>query len=142
MSRFLYEQSVTHQEYLIIPFVYSSIDSHNIYSYCLLSARGYRDRLHQATNPAGLYSSKLRDIQDIARQHLEAQIYTPQESDYFEERYTYNYNLIIIHQAAEKYFYDHYAPDKLTNIAAPKLFSTHKNCIKWIKQGLKRRKVT
>jgi hypothetical protein len=46
--------------------------------------------------------------------------------------------LIVIHEGAGKYFYDHYKPEELNNVAAPKLFKSESDCISWIKQGLDR----
>ena len=135
IDRFLYEKSVVYQECLIIPFVFSYVDGQKIYSYSLLSEQGYTSILHQALNPAQLYSNEISDIIAIARQHLDNQIIL-EGSHYFQERYTYNHNLIIIHQAGNKCFYDHYAPNKLVNIAAPKIFSSSLECIEWIKLGL------
>ena len=139
IDRFLYEKSVTHQECLIIPFVYSCIDGQNVYSYALLSEQGYTSQLHQAQNPARLYSSKITGIIAIAKQHLDSQVIL-EGSRYFRQRYTYNHNLIIIHQEANKCFYDHYAPTKLVNIAAPKIFNSTSDCIEWVKSGLQRNK--
>jgi hypothetical protein len=137
IDRFLYEQSVTHQECLIIPFVHSYVDAQDIYSYALLCEQGYTSILHQAENPAKLYSGKIREIIAIAQQHLDTQV-TLEGTDYFRQRYTYNHNLIIIHQQGDKCFYDHYAPSKLVNIAAPKIFSSASDCIDWVKLGLQR----
>lgn len=137
IDRFLYEKSVAYQECLIIPFIFSCVDGQNIYSYGLLSEQGYTSSLHQAENPARLYSSDVQGIFAIAKQHLDSQI-TLEGSSYFQQRYTYNHNLIIIHQQGNKCFYDHYAPSKLTNIAAPKIFSSTFECIEWVKSGLQR----
>ncbi len=136
-ERFLYEKSVAYQECLIIPFVFRCIDSQNIYSYSLLSEQGYTSILHQAENPARLYSNELQGIVAIAKQHLDSQIIL-EGSHYFQQRYTYHHNLIVIHQQANKCFYDHYAPNKLVNIAAPKVFSCPSDCIAWVKWGLQR----
>jgi hypothetical protein len=135
IDRFLYEKSATYQEYLIIPFVYSYVDGQDIYSYALLSEQGYTSILHQAENPAKLYSAEIEGIIAIAQQHIDTQV-TLEGSDYFRQRYTYNHNLIIIHQQGDKCFYDHYAPSKLVNIAAPKIFSNAADCINWVKLGL------
>lgn len=135
IDRFLYEKSVAYQECLIIPFVFSCVDGQNIYSYSLLSEQGYTSRLHQAENPAKLYSNRLQEIIEIAKQHLDSQVIL-EGSRYFRQRYTYNHNLIIIHQEARKCFYDHYAPRKLINIAAPKIFDSPLECIDWVKSGL------
>ena len=74
IDRFLYEKSATHQECLIIPFVYSCVDGQDIYSYALLSEQGYTSILHQAENPAKLYSGEIKEIIAIAQQHLDTQI--------------------------------------------------------------------
>jgi hypothetical protein len=137
IDRFLYEKSVTHLECLIIPFVHSYVDGQEIYSYALLCEQGYTSILHQAENPAKLYSGKIQEIIAIAQQHLDTQI-TLEGSDYFRQRYTYHHNLIIIHQQGNKCFYDHYAPTKLVNIAAPKIFSNTSDCINWVRCGLQR----
>lgn len=137
IDRFLYEKSVTHQECLIIPFVHSYFDGQDIYSYALLSEQGYTSILHQAENPAKLYSGAIEGIIAIAKQHLDTQI-TLEGADYFRQRYTYDHNLIIIHQQGNKCFYDHYAPNKLVNIAAPKIFFNASDCIDWVKSGLQR----
>jgi hypothetical protein len=135
IDRFLYEKSAIYQECLIIPFVYSCVDNQDIYSYALLSEQGYTSILHQAENPAKLYSGEIEGIIAIAQQHIDTQV-TLEGSNYFRQRYTYNHNLIIIHQEANKCFYDHYAPSKLVNIAAPKIFTTTAGCIEWVKSGL------
>ena len=135
IDRFLYEKSVAYQECLIIPFVFSCVDGRDIYSYSLLSEQGYTSILHQAENPAKLYSNQLPEIVAIAKQHLDSQVIL-EGSHYFRQRYTYNHNLIIIHQQAGKCFYDHYAPKKLINIAAPKIFNSASDCIDWVKSGL------
>lgn len=137
IDRFLYEKSVRYQECLIIPFLYSYVNGQDIYSYALLSEQGYTSVLHQAENPAQLYASEIEGIVAIARQHLDTQVIL-EGSDYFRQRYTYNHNLIIIHQEANKCFYDHYAPHKLINIAAPKIFTSPVDCVEWVKSGLKR----
>ncbi|WP_199194192.1 hypothetical protein [Pleurocapsa sp. CCALA 161] len=137
IDRFLYEKSTTHLECLIIPFVYSYVDGQDIYSYALLSEQGYTSILHQAENPAKLYSGEIEGIIAIAKQHLDTQI-TLAGSHYFRQRYTYDHNLIIIHQQVNKCFYDHYAPSKLVNIAAPKIFFNASDCIDWVKLGLQR----
>ena len=60
--------------------------------------------------------------------------------DYFKLRYVYDDDLIVIHQEADKFFYDHYKPDSLTNIAAPKIFQSEHECINWVKAGLDKAK--
>lgn len=140
MNRFLYEKSVTYQECLIIPFVSGCIDGNDIYSYSLLSEQGYTSQLHQAKNPAQSYSSKLPTIIEIARQHLDSQ-FILEGSDYFRQRYTYRDNLIVLHQEGNKCFYDHYAPKRLVNIAAPKVFESVYECVSWVKSGLQRNQI-
>jgi hypothetical protein len=137
IDRFIYEKSATHQDCLIIPFVYSYVDGQDIFSYALLSEQGYTSILHQAENPAKLYSAEIEGIMAIAQQHIDTQV-TLEGTDYFRQRYTYNHNLIIIHQQGNKCFYEHYAPSKLVNIATPKIFSSVADCINWVKLGLQR----
>mgnify|MGYP000064722950 CR=1 FL=1 len=136
ITRFLYENSVSHRGYLIIPFI-SKIAVDHIYSYRLLSQLGHKGQFHNVENPASLYSSSIFNIIEIAKEHLEK--YAKSSNiDYFKCRYTYHYNLIVIHQERGKCFYDHYPPDKLNNIAAPKLFTSELDCINWVKKGLDR----
>ena len=140
MNRFLYEKSVAYQECLIIPFVSGCIDGDDIYSYALLSEQGYTSQLHQAKNPAQSYSPKLSKIITIAKEHLDNQ-FTLEGSNYFRQRYTYRDCLIVLHQEGGKCFYDHYAPKRLVNIAAPKVFESPDSCIEWIKMGLQRNQI-
>jgi hypothetical protein len=56
----------------------------------------------------------------------------------YEKSVSYRGNLIIVHQEAGKYFYDHYKPESLTNLAAPKIFQSEVECLNWIKAGLDR----
>ncbi len=135
IDRFLYEKSVAYQECLIIPFLFSCVDGQDIYSYSLLSEQGYTSSLHQSENPAQLYSPEVQGIVAIAKQHLDSQT-TLEGSGYFQQRYTYNRNLIIIHQQGNKCFYDHYAPSRLVNIAAPKIFNNALECIEWLTYSL------
>ncbi len=144
ISRFLYENSVLYQSYLIIPFIAHRIEGENIYSYSLLAEQGYKNNLHKATNPAKLYSSYLNNIIKIAKEHissLEAVNRKSQKSLYFYQRYIYNDNLIILHEQAEKCFYNHYPPYELKDIAAPKLFKSSFECLNWVKKGLDRYQV-
>ena len=140
MSKFLYEKSISYQGYLIIPFIFGRANGQFIYSYVLLSELGYKDRFHKAKNPAKLYSSTLSNIFDIAKKHLDNISTAVTKIDYFKSRYTYQKNLIIVHFERNKCFYDHYPPNELRNIAAPKLFPTVNDCIFWVKQGLDRQK--
>lgn len=137
IHRYLYEHSVAYHRFLILPCVYQVIHDYPIYSYWLLSERGHKDTLHQAENPAKLYSSNLKEIEAIAKSHLDDHISSiPSPSTYFSQRYVYRDHLIIIHNELEKYFYDHYPPHELTNIAAPKLFDCESDCLAWIQAGL------
>ncbi|HEY9691806.1 MAG TPA: hypothetical protein V6D15_06355 [Oculatellaceae cyanobacterium] len=136
MSILLYEKSLSYQGHLIIPFVYSLILDQNIYSYKLLSERGYKDQFHKAENPAAIYSGSIDGIIEIAKEHLNKHSDVKEEIDSFKSRYTYQNNLIIIYECAGKYFYDHYKSEDLTNVAAPKIFQSEYDCIKWVKEGL------
>lgn len=138
MSRLLYEKSVSYQGHLIIPFIFGTIDHQVIYSYKLLSQLGHKGKLHKLENPAGICSSSIAEIINIAKQYLDGNSDGINDVDNFKFRYTYQHNLIIISQVAGKYFYDHYPPENLNNIAAPKIFTTETECIHWIKLGLSR----
>lgn len=138
MSRLLYEYSIIHQGHLIIPFVYGLANQEEIYSYHLLSELGCRGNFHKVQNPAGFYASNVYRIIDIAKEHLDEYSDVVDSLDLFKIRYTYLQNLIIISQLAGKYFYDHYPPNELRNIAAPKIFPSEIDCINWVKQGLDR----
>jgi hypothetical protein len=108
--RLLYEQSVVHNGYLIIPYVYSEIAGTPIYAYRLLCELGHRSPWHRAKNPAGLHSSRVEGILQIAKEHLDTQMLVSQALDFFKQRYIYNHNLIIISEIRDKFFYDHYPP--------------------------------
>jgi hypothetical protein len=136
MSRLLYESSVSFEGYLIIPFVYGKVDNYEIYSYKLLSEIGQKSQFHKAENPAEIYGNSLSNIIDIAKEHLQKHSDFVSHGDSFRHRYTYHQNLIIVFQQDDKYFYDHYPPELLNNIAAPKLFKSEYECLSWIKQGL------
>jgi hypothetical protein len=143
MSRFLYETSISYKGYLIIPFLLTRMGGHLIYSYALLAEQGYKNEFHKARNPSGICSNNLKEIMEIAQQHINGQEKSSdwEKNDYFEERYTYQNNLIIIHQEYQKCFYDHYPPNELRNIAAPTLFLDANDCMNWIKQKLERHQV-
>ncbi|MGF1937913.1 MAG: hypothetical protein RM347_026615 [Nostoc sp. ChiQUE02] len=141
MSRLLYERSVSYKGYLIIPFVFGKVDNYDIYSYRLLSEIGHRSQFHKAENPAGIYGSGVSNIVDIAKEHIDQNSEFVHRGDSFKSRYIYQNNLIIIFQEGDKYFYDHYPPELLNNIAAPKLFTSEYECLSWIKQGFDRRYV-
>ncbi len=136
MARLLYENSVTYQGYLIIPFSVGSIAGEDIYSYTLLSESGHRGRFHKATNPPDEFSSQIENVIKIAQTHLTHHSEIENDTDYFRCRYTYRNNLIIVLRQGRKIFYDHYPPSELTNIAAPKIFKSESECLIWIQQGL------
>ena len=156
MYRLLYEQSTSYSGHLIIPFVYQKLSGQDIFSYRLLSEWGYKGRLHRAENPGGIYSCSPSGITDIAKEYLDTVTQRDTESanagqtialpdadnlaltsrDYFRNRYTYEQNLIIVFHARHKFFYDHYPPTSLKNIAAPKIFNTERACLTWIKNGI------
>lgn len=136
MSRLLYEKSVSSQGHLIIPFVLVLADTQAIYSYKLLSEVGYKGQFHKSDNPAVTYSNSIDRIIEVAKEHLTQNSDVVTSVDYFKCRYTYRHNLIIIYEGAGKYFYDHYKPEELNNVAAPKIFNSEQECINWIKQGL------
>ncbi|MGE5660027.1 MAG: hypothetical protein ACM37W_25835 [Actinomycetota bacterium] len=138
MSRFLYEKSVSERGHLIIPFVFGTADSTDIYSYILLSALGHKGKFHQVKNPARVYSGHLDEILKIAKEHLETFSDVVTDRDYFKLRYTYHEQLIIVYEEAGKFFYDHYPATQLTNLAAPKIFNSEFECISWIRAGLER----
>ena len=136
LNRLLYEKSVPYQGYLIIPFVFGTADTADIYSYSLLAEPGHKSEWHQAENPAQMYSSELEEIIRIAQEHLAQNSFYESSPDSFKHRYTYCHNLIIVSEIAGKYFYDHYPPNRLNNIAAPRIFGSEAECIRWVKQGL------
>ncbi|MEA5600180.1 hypothetical protein [Nostoc sp. UHCC 0252] len=136
MSRLLYESSVSYKGYLIIPFVFGKVDNHNIYSYKLLSEIGHKSQFHKAENPSTIYGCSISNIVDIAKEHLDQNSEFISHRDCFKSRYVYRNHLIIISQEGDKCFYDHYPPELLNNIAAPKLFKSEYECLSWIKQGL------
>lgn len=136
MSRLLYEKSVSSQGHLIIPFVLVLADTQAIYSYKLLSEVGHKGKFHKSDNPAVTYSNSIDRIVEVAKEHLSQNSDVVTSVDYFKCRYTYRHNLIIIYEGAGKYFYDHYKPEELNNVAAPKIFNSEQECINWIKQGL------
>lgn len=140
MARLLYEESVSFRGFLIIPFAYSRLNGEIIYTYCLLADVGHKSSLHQADNPAGVYSSTIAGIIKIAKGHLNTHPpgteFTDQYGvDHFKHRYTYRNNLIIVAEAQGKVFYDHYPPFELRNIAAPRIFISQQDCMQWVKRG-------
>jgi hypothetical protein len=138
MSSLIYEKSVSYKGHLIIPFVFGMVDDQSIYSYKFLSELGHKGKFHKSENPSGIYSNSVEGTIAIAKEYLDENSEFFSREDYFKHRYTYRQNLIIIHQEVGKYFYDHYKPDTLNNVAAPKIFKSELECIGWIKQGLDR----
>lgn len=136
MRRLLYENSISYKGHLIIPFVFGMANGEHIYSYTLLSELGHKGKFHKVENPASIYSSRIAGIIDVAKEHLDEHSDIVSMGDYFKSRYVYRDNLIIVYQLSEKYFYDHYKPESLNNVAAPKIFTSDRECINWIKQGL------
>ncbi|WP_341526625.1 hypothetical protein WKK05_29430 [Nostoc sp. UHCC 0302] len=136
MSRLLYESSVSYKGYLIIPFVFGKANNYEIYSYRLLAEIGQKSQFHKAENPAQIYGSSISNIVDIAKEHIDQHLEFVSQGDSFKSRYIYRHNLIIVFQEGGKCFYDHYPPELLNNIAAPKLFTSEYECLNWIKQGL------
>nr|WP_290222064.1 hypothetical protein [Trichocoleus desertorum] len=136
LNRLLYEKSVPDKGHLIIPFVFGMADTTYIYSYRLLAEAGHKSEWHQAENPAQMYSSSLKEIICIAQEHLAQNSFCESSAESFKHRYTYCHNLIVVSEMAGKYFYDHYPPSQLTNIAAPKIFGSEAECINWVQQGL------
>lgn len=138
MNRLIYEISVSYKGYLIIPFIFSTINKRSIYSYKLLAEIGHKSKLHKATNPTGIYSDRIGNLIEIAKEYLDNNLEFVNKKDNFKRRYTYRNNLIIVFEEGGKYFYDHYPPLELNNIAAPKLFSSEQECLNWIEQGIDR----
>ena len=141
MNRLLYEKSVSFKGFLIIPSAYRRLSGETLYTYRLLADVGHKSSLHQADNPAGVYSRTIQGILKIAKEHLNTQPpgteFTDQYGvDHFKHRYTYRDNLIIVAEARGKVFYDHYPPFELRNIAAPRIFTSQQDCMQWVKQGL------
>ena len=134
--RFLYERAKVHQGYLIVPFQYSQVAGAPIYSYRLLALDNPQHQFHTATNPAGIYAGQVETIVTIAQDHLDQSSDSADDLDYFQQQYVYQHNLIIISAIGDKVFYDHYPPEQLTNIAAPKIFASEPDCIAWVKQGI------
>jgi hypothetical protein len=136
MSRLIYESSVSYKGYLVIPFIFGKVDSYEIYSYKLLAEVGHKSQFHKADNPARVYGSSILNIVEIAKEHIDQYSDFDFQGDGFKSRYIYRHNLIIVFQENGKYFYDHYPPELLNNIAAPKLFKSEFECLTWIQQGL------
>ncbi|MEM7579911.1 MAG: hypothetical protein AAF316_08660 [Cyanobacteria bacterium P01_A01_bin.80] len=136
MNHLIYEQSVSYKGYLIIPFVFGKADNYEIYSYKLLSEFGSKSQYHKIENPAKIYGSSVENIINIAKENIDKNADVISDNDMFKHRYVFRNNLIIVSQEAGKYYYDHYLPDSLNNIAAPKLFKSEYDCWCWVKQGI------
>jgi hypothetical protein len=139
MNRLLYEKSIYYLGYLMIPFHFRRLDNRQLYSYKLLSDRGWKGKFHKTENPAGLYCDSIEATIDIAREHLDIHSDSSSREDLFQDRYIYRNNLFIIYEEVGKCFYDHYPPENLNNIAAPKIFTSKVECIAWITRELKQR---
>jgi|GEM_PF-526503 len=143
MGSFSYEHSTSYRGHLIVPWIFSTVNNRTLYSYTLLSEFGHQGQFHQAENPAELYAFQPDRLIEAAKAHLDCHadpfaIPDFARPDYFKCRYIYRGNLIIVHGATDKYFYDHYPPQGLKNIAAPKLFRSEAACLQWVKEGLDR----
>lgn len=136
--QYLYEKLAFHCGYLVIPFQCSMISGADLYSYRLLGAFERQGRFHEAVNPTEEYAGSVERVMAIAQTFLEHHSDLPSATTYVQQRYVYQGNLILISEIAGKYFYDRYPPDRLQNLAAPKLFEDEDNCITWVKQGIDR----
>lgn len=141
MSRLIYESSVSYKGYLIIPYVYGTADNYEIYSYKLLSEIGRKSKFHRVDNPAKVYGNSINNIVDIAKEHIDKNAEFVSHEDGFRSRYVYRQNLIIVYKENRKYFYDHYPPDSLNNLATPNVFQSEFECLNWVQQGLDGRPV-
>jgi hypothetical protein len=140
MNRLIYESSVSYNGYLIIPFVFGKVDDYDIYSYKLLAEIAHKSRFHAAENPAKMYGNTITNIIDIAKEHIDIHTDFVSQGDFFKTRYIYHHNLIIIYDKNGRCYYDHYSPESLSNIAAPKLFSSPYECLNWLQKGLDSKK--
>jgi hypothetical protein len=136
--RYLYEKLAFHSGYLVIPFKCGMISGADLYSYQLLCAFERQGLFNREVNPTEEYAASVERVMAIAQTFLAHHSDLPSVTDYVQQRYVYQGNLILISQIAGKYFYDHYPPDKLTNLAAPRLFEDEADCIAWVKQGIDR----
>jgi hypothetical protein len=136
--RYLYEKLAFHYGYLVIPFKCGMISGADLYSYQLLCAFERQGHFNREVNPTEEYAASVERVMAIAQTFLAHHSDLPSVTNYVQQRYIYQGNLIVISQIAGKYFYDHYAPDNLTNIAAPRLFEDEEDCIAWVKQGIDR----
>jgi hypothetical protein len=136
--QYLYEKLAFHCGYLVIPFQCGMISGAGLYSYRLLGAFDRQGRFHEAANPTEEYAGSVERVMAIAQAFLEACSDLRDAPPCEQRRYVYQGSLILISQIAGKYFYDHYPPDRLENLAAPKLFEDEETCIAWVKQGIDR----
>jgi hypothetical protein len=136
--RYLYEKLAFHDGYLVIPFKCGMISGADLYSYQLLCAFERQGNFNLEVNPTEEYSASVERVMAIAQTFLSYHSDLTADTYYIQQRYVYQGNLILISQIAGKYFYDHYPPDRLTNLAAPRLFETEADCIAWVKQGIDR----
>lgn len=136
--QYLYEKLALHCGYLVIPFKCGIISGSDLYSYQLLCAFERQGRFHKAVNPTEDYAGSVERVMAIAQTFLAHHSDLPSATTYVQQRYVYQGNLILISQIAGKYFYDHYSPDSLNNLAAPRLFEDETDCIAWVKQGIDR----
>ena len=139
MLKYQYDKAATHRGFLIVPFEVTRISGRPIYSYVLLSGYGYQHQWHKSENLAGIYAEDIYEVIVHAKAHLDREDACGGKQGHFSSSYTYLRNLIVIYEAAGRFYYDHYAPERLTNIAAPKLFSSKEKCIDWVRTGLLRR---
>jgi hypothetical protein len=136
--RYLYEKLAFHCGYLAIPFQCGMISGSDLYSYQLLCAYDRQGHFQQAVNPTEEYAGSVERVLAIAQTFLEHHSDLPSTTAYVQHRYVYQGNLILISHIAGKHFYDHYPPDSLNNLAAPRLFEDEETCIAWVKQGIDR----
>ena len=138
MTTYQYDKATAHRGFLIVPFEVTRLSGRPLYSYVLLSGYGSQHQWHKSGNLAGIYAEDIYDVIHHAKVHLDRQDACGGKSGHFSNSYTYLRNLVVIYESADRYYYDHYAPDSLTNIAAPKLFSSKEECIEWVRAGLLR----
>lgn len=136
--RYLYEKLVLHYGYLVIPFQCGAIAGSDLYSYQLLCAFERHGCFHRAINPTEEYAGSVERMMAIAQAFLSAHSDLKATLPSHQQRYVYQGHLVLISEIAGKYFYDHYPPQSLNNLAAPKLFETEERCISWVKQGIDR----
>ena len=141
MTKYLYEKAASHRGFLIIPYEAARLSGRPLYSYVLLAGYGYQHQWHKTENLAGVYTEDIYEVVIHAKAHLDRHEACGGKESHFSGSYTYLRNLVVIYEAAGRFYYDQYAPESLTNIAAPKLFSTKQDCIEWVRLGLLRRAI-